>query len=103
VGEIDVEKYSTGGFKLGVSALAISKDGNTLYIADHPNILIWDLKGKNLRAKLTAQPGQLHSLALSPDENYLYSGSGSGRHFKNILGKWNLKKIGFLHEKGEQP
>jgi tricorn protease-like protein len=102
VAEINTENYLSGRKSFGIlSALAISKDGNTLYIADSPDILVWDLKNKNLRNRLKGQEDYIHSLAISPDENYLYSGSRTAHAKDNILTKWNLKKLELLHEKGE--
>jgi WD40 repeat protein len=76
-------------FRAGpIQALAISKDGNTLYSAAH-TVGVWDLKKRKFKWDLSQDQNPVPSLKISHDESTLFIGSE-----RDAIAAWNIKNIG---------
>jgi WD40 repeat protein len=75
------------GHTAAVSAVAWSRDGNTLASADYANTIhVWEAKSGNLAHKLTGHKAPISALAWSPDGKTLASAS----HDKTVM-LWSAK------------
>ena len=80
------------GHEAAVKSVVYLSEDAAASSGDDFDIILWDLNGAKLRARLEGHKGQVNALAVSPDGTFLASASWDGS-----VGLWDIAKAQNIH------